>query len=412
MAPGRGTRSVEERKARPKVRTVIVVGAVLCGLGAAGIWLYTRPRDRSRTDLLEAAWNEFAARRFDQARAILDRRAREAGATPLDWMLRARIADAQGRWDEAIEDLKHIDDRESVAAQAWLKTGQIEVARHRARAAEAAYLHSLRIKPDQIQTRRELAYLYAIERRRRECDAQFRALARIQPLDYALAFAWCQNYCGIWAPDEAGPVLADWVAQDPTDRLPRLALAKSFAMTNKMSEAEAALAPLGESDPDARALRAEMAIERGDIAAATAFVGDRPDDHGPLNRLRGKLALQRGDLRRAVDYFRRALTADADDRDAIHGLGMALRRLGEPEADRHLDHAARIDKLRRTIIDSVTTIHTDRKLFCTLGTMCEGLGRLEEARAWYRIAIERDPLDSEAQQGLTRTDRATAPSPH
>jgi hypothetical protein len=34
----------------------------------------------------------------------------------------------------------------------------------------------------------------------------------------------------------------------------------------------------------------------------------------------------------------------------------------------------------------------------------------EEARAWYRLAITRDPLDEQAQQRLTRLDQAT-PSP-
>ncbi len=38
--------------------------------------------------------------------------------------------------------------------------------------------------------------------------------------------------------------------------------------------------------------------------------------------------------------------------------------------------------------------------------MCESLNRREEARAWYRLAITRDPLDTQAQQGLTRVEQA------
>ncbi len=383
-----------------------MLGIILGALLAVGSWLFNRPSDPSRTDLLQSAWNEFAAQRYDRANSFLDRRAREVTPTPLDWMLRARIAESQGRLVEALGHLKHIADTDSIAAQAWLKTGQIELARHRAGAAEAAYLHSLKINPDQIQTRRELAYLYAIERRKGECDAQFRALSRLMPMGYVLAFAWCQNYCGIWDPGEAGKVLTGFVAQDPTDRSSRLALAKSYQLSNKFAEAEDTLAPLGSSDPDARALRALMAIERGDIATALELARAEPADHLRLNCLRGQLALHQADARRAATCFRLALKSDPEERDAIHGLGTALRQLGDPRAKELLDRAARLDKLKRTIIDSVSTLQSDLRLFCTLGTLCESLGRVEEARVWYRIAIERDPLDSEAQRGLTRVNHA------
>jgi tetratricopeptide (TPR) repeat protein len=399
---------VRNRKRWPIGRGLIVGGLVLVALTASGFWLSSRPRDPSRTDLLQSAWNEFAAGRFDQAGSFLDQRAREVAPTPLDRMLRARIAESQGRLAEALDHLKQIADTDSIAAQAWLKTGQIELARRRAGAAEAAYLHALKINPDQIQARRELAYLYAIERRKAECDAQFRALSRLMPMGYVLAFAWCQNYCGIWDPDEAAKVLTGFLAQEPQDRTSRLALAKSFQLTNKLAEAEETLSPLGRSDPDANTLRAQMAIERGDIRSALELARPGPHDHQRLNCVRGQLALHQADPRRAAAFFRQALVSDPEDRDAIRGLGVALRQLGDPAAKQLLDHAERFDKLKRTIVESVTTLQTDLRLFCTLGTLCESLGRLDQARVWYRIAIERDPLDSEAQQGLTRANHADA----
>ena len=79
--------------------------------------------------------------------------------------------------------------------------GQIEHSRHRARAAEAAYRHAVMLDPNLIQPHRELAYLYALQRRSAECDAEFRALARLMSLDHVLTFAWCQNYCRIWEPE-------------------------------------------------------------------------------------------------------------------------------------------------------------------------------------------------------------------
>src|SRR4051794_2033890 len=148
-------------------------------------------RDPRRLDLLYAAWNEYNARRYDRASAILDRRATDASPTALDWMLRARIAESQERPAEAVDYLMKIGDHDAISAQAWLRIGQIEHSRHRARAAEAAYRHAVMLDPNLVQAHRELAYLYALQRRSAECDAEFHSLARLMSLDHVLTFAWC-----------------------------------------------------------------------------------------------------------------------------------------------------------------------------------------------------------------------------
>jgi tetratricopeptide (TPR) repeat protein len=363
-------------------------------------------RDPRRLELLYAAWSEYNARRYDRASAMLDRRAAEASPTALDWMLRARIAESQGRPAEAVDYLKKIGDNDAISAQAWLLLGQIEHSRHRARAAEEAYRHAVMLDPNLIQPHRELAYVYALQRRSAECDAEFRALARLMSLDHVLTFAWCQNYCRIWEPRESRKVLTAFLTADPDDRASRLALATSFRLTNQLDDAEEVLRPLPNSDPDARALRAEFAIERGETETAEALVREGPADHLRLNVLRGQFALHAGQSRQAVTCFRAALDKEPEDRDAIQGVGLALRRLADPQAKRYLDIVARRDLLARTIRESVVTISSDPRLFFKLGEMCESLNRREEARAWYRLAITRDPLDTQAQQGLTRVEQA------
>ncbi len=52
---------------------------------------------------------------------------RTTNRPPLDWMLRARIAESQGRLVEALAHLKHIPDSDLISSQAWLKAGQIEL---------------------------------------------------------------------------------------------------------------------------------------------------------------------------------------------------------------------------------------------------------------------------------------------
>lgn len=129
------------------------------------------------------------------------------------------------------------------------------------------------------------------------------------------------------------------------------------------------------------------------------MIAGGPADHVRLNVFRGTLAI--ADRQKAVSFLRAALRSDPDNRDAINALGVTLRLLGDPEANNWLDLAARRDKLKRLIIESVVTIHSDPKLFCKLGALCESLDRRQEAHVWYQIAIERDPLDVEAQQGLS-----------
>jgi tetratricopeptide (TPR) repeat protein len=390
------------------------IGLSLAILACAGVAAFrTRrdgpTRDPKRLDLLYAAWSEYNARRYDRARAILDRRAKDVSPTALDWMLRARIAESQGQPDEALDHLSKIPDTDAISAQAWLLRGQIVHSRHRARAAEAAYRHAVKLDPNLIQPHRELAYLYALERRSAECDAQFRALARLMPLDYVLAFAWCQNFCRIWDPNEARKVLTAFLIEDPDDRASRLALATSWQLTNQLAEAEAELGPLPETDPDARALRAQFAIERGEPERAEALVREGPADHARLNVLRGQLAMHARQSRQAVSYFQAAMSKEPEDRDAIQGLGLALRRLADPQAQQYLDLAAKHDLLTRTIKESVVTIHSDTRLFFKLGEICESLNHLEEARVWYQLAIGRDPLDTPAQHALTRVEHALLP---
>jgi tetratricopeptide (TPR) repeat protein len=147
-----------------------------------------------------AALTEFNAKQFERATGILNQRAEKVSPTPLDWMLRARIENAQKNFDLALAHLKKIPDSDPTGAQAWLLAGQIELARHHLRPAEAAFLRSHALDPEIIQVNRELAYLYALQRRKEEADVQFRALAEKLPPDNVIGFAWCQSFCGIWDP--------------------------------------------------------------------------------------------------------------------------------------------------------------------------------------------------------------------
>jgi tetratricopeptide (TPR) repeat protein len=405
MGPGEGNPRLRNPK-RWALGVVLFLVVMAAGTSAARrAWRRVPGQSPSRLQLLYQAWREFDSKRYDAATATLDRRQSEVAPTPLDWMLRARIAEARGRLAEALDWLKRIPDRDAIGARARLKAGQIEKALGHAAAAEAHYRRALALDPALTQPHRELAYLYALQRRKADCDAEFRALARLMPLDHVLAFAWCQNLCGIWDPYEARKALTQFVTGDPSDRCSRLALATSFRLINQPEEAEKVLLTLPNSDSDALVIRVRLALDRGQIEAAEELVRHSPEGHAGLDLLRGEFALHDSDPRQAEMCFRAALRSDPDARDALRGLGMALRKLADPKAGEYLDLASRYDRLKRTIIDSVTTIRTDPDLFYKLGGMCESVNHTIEARTWYQLAIGRNPMDSRAQKALARIEK-------
>ena len=112
--------------------------------------------------------------------------------------------------------------------------------------------------------------------------------------------------------------------------------------------------------------------------------------------------MQAGDTRAASVFFRIALGQDPRDRDAIHGLGVALQRIGDPQAREYLLIAARYDQLKREIVRCGNSQKIELEVFARLGEICESLGRPDQARVWYQVAIGEDPLDARAQQALNR----------
>ena len=111
-----------------------------------------------------------------------------------------------------------------------------------------------------------------------------------------------------------------------------MALAETLREIGRRDEAAQVLSVLPESDPDARAVRARIALDRGDDRAAEAILAGGPADHPELARLRGRFALAHRDGPAAVRHFRAAHAAEPDDRDTVFGLGTALALVG--------DHAA------------------------------------------------------------------------
>jgi tetratricopeptide (TPR) repeat protein len=378
------------------------------GLAAAlVVFAWKRPDpDRLRTQIEV----ELAAGRFDRAAAALARLERLGNPTMDDTMLEARVAIARGRIDEALAAFARVPGDHPRAAEARFRQGQLELRRDRVRAAEVALREAIRLYPQLVQARRELLYIYGMQLRRAELGAQFRALAELGPLTFRDAFVWTLSTGYPWDPAETVKTLDRFVRADADDRWSRLSLAESLRELGRLDQAEQVLGPLVDADPDARAIRVRLALDRGATATAATLLAGGPPDHPGLALLRGQMALLNHDAAGAVRHLRLAWKAAPQDRNTQHYLGQALRLTGDRDGARQLlDAADKLDALANLVDRAGTQAgQRDTRLAIRIGAACEAAGRLPEAIAWYKVAFTRDPLDPEVRSALERLEASGA----
>ena len=103
-----------------------------------------------------------------------------------------------------------------------------------------------------------------------------------------------------------------------------------------------------------------------------------------------------------MDAYRIALSLIPNDRDALSGLAQALNQSG-----RTVEAAGVIERLNRvtTLANLIGVAGADSaekgvEQLLALGEACEAIGLFGQARAWYQLALQRDPLDRRAQSAL------------
>ena len=203
-----------------------------------------------------------------------------------------------------------------------------------------------RSDPGMIAAHKELIYIFGMQFRRQEVDAEFKALARLAPLTHHELLTWGFTHFGVGGPDIEKRLEA-FIQADPDDRYSRLALASSLVRFPTMeAKVERVLAPLPQNDPDALALRIELKLNHGRVDEALEMLREAPEHNAHLARLRGRFALMRGDRAAAVRYFQDALSDEPFDRASLSEIGKALRIRGDKSAAQgYLARAKSLDAL-------------------------------------------------------------------
>jgi tetratricopeptide (TPR) repeat protein len=391
-------------RSRQFVVWVALISLAIAIVGVALVWPRTRVNPQG---LWDEAQNALRSGDVATAEARLVSIGRLRAPTDVDWCLRSQIAVAKGRLEDALSALGHIPQDDVLAGEAFLMAGRIERQRNRTRAAEANFRKALACNPGLIEARKELIYILGMQLRRREVDAEFKALANLIPLNHQELYTWGLTHFhflfNVWAEDTEEH-LESFIVSDPSDRYSRLALATLLLKsTGAEARLKQVLETLANSDPEAAALLIESSFEHGRFEEAIAMLQDTPADHLKLARIRGRVSLMRGDVAAAIRYFQDALIEEPYNRVILSELGRALTLKGDQSAQRILAQAKHLDDVydlfngaRRPDRESQAADLTQ------FGRACESAGLLSEARGWFLLAIDRDPLDAEAQQALQR----------
>ncbi len=378
----------------------------LAVIAAFGVW-FARAKTGAGLDP-EVLWRKgeaaFSAGRYDEAEQAILILAKIRTPTPLDRLLRAQLAMYRKQDDAAVAELSKVPDGDQVTAQARLLEGQVELRRNRLIYAEKKLRAALKADPSMIMPHRELIFIYGVQVRRTKLSAEFSALSQLAPLAYDNVFHWCLTRNSDWQREEHNKMLQSYLDADPEDRFSRLALAENWRQLGRREDADKVLAPLPESDPDARVIRVWLALDRNDEELAESLLADAPENVPDLDRLIARRALARGDGKTALKHYRSAYKAQPDNRDNAFGLGQALVMTGDPVlAAPFLELAKDHDELG-TLVQRAATPEgrKDVTLLKALGAACEKVNRLPEARAWYNLAIQENALDNDVQKALFR----------
>ena len=367
-------------------------------------WLKSQ---RAKTDpdrLWTVAEQAFLAGRWDQARRSLRELEEIRPKNGLDWMLEAQLASAEGHFQNAFSAMAQIPDSHPIAPQAHLMAGRLHRQLRCVRKAEASFRRALVLKPQLIDAHKELIYILGIQSRRREVDAEFLQLAKLTQLTHHDLFTWALTHFTRWNPDIVADLDA-FIKADPEDRYSRLAVVELLLERPEVeSYITRILEPLPNSDPDALALRINLASNLGQIEDVERLLALAPMNHPRISRIRGEIALRRHDLDTAIQQFQHALSAEPYDRVSPMQLAQALQLKGDKAgADAYLERVTRLNRLYNLIIRVRSPKQVNRTVdLADLGEACEQAGLREEAKCWYTLAIAANPVDSGAQRALYR----------
>ena len=208
----------------------------------------------------------------------------------------------------------------------------------------------------------------------------------------------------------------------------RLGMAEQLIEAQNPRQALVVLAAAREEEGGSVALdvmqaRAWLALGMvGEASAALDAWLDHPPKQAEYWRVLGLVRFDQERVPEAEEALRRALEIDPRDYEANNNLGFLLLSLGrqeealthlraaisvrpdEPRARNNLGFALAALERDEEALDAFRTTGPEAEALARVGLACERRGDMDEARSWYRRALDADPRQPIAVEALGRVE--------
>jgi tetratricopeptide (TPR) repeat protein len=403
----------------------MTVAILAIGGAGCGWWWWNRPADLEEARL----YLDPKLQLTYKAEPILKRYLRQHPGDPEACLMLARCYASRDDHDAAVAALRQTAGDPDQRAEALFRAGQSYAAGKRKRDAQAVWQEALSLPPEapgvafwQAECRRELATVYAFQRRRADLwkltDDMIAAAApreRDVPLmiraQYELSFI---------LPDAALKELTPTLEIDPEDMQTKRAIARYETERDKLAEARRTLAECVAADPgDLTAFEdfCQALEKESDLQALKEALAKAPKDEHSANLAHYRSLVAESvddDLPRAIEQARLALRLRSEP-EFHHRLGQLLvRAKKEAEGKRHFALAQEIQqslmKIREAIEDLKARYDPADKRSATLAAnmaaALERRERFEDALHWHRLAFSIDPTYAPSVAALERAAAA------
>ena len=355
---------------------------------------------------------EFDAGRPAEAEAALARLARIRRLTVSERLLSSRLASDRGRIEEALATLEGPDvpskglDGGLIAS----RRGELEIERNRFRAAEAELKRALNLSSRLVDARRRLVWLYVQQDRSSDIAAQSRRWPR--QLTWSSWIWSCGRLLAMSL--STSPTLLmcwrEWLKRTPAigrrDLHSRSATGGSAGLTRPIRRWTRCPRPARRLGPRGLGLPWTGATVARAEALLSADSGG--EVHAVSAQLRGRLALDRGDAATAAHHFRVAASGGpGGPRLAVRAKsGVAAERSGRGRAP--LCRACARPRPPRMARPNARAPdrRNDPSTLQAIASACLALGRRDEARGWFRLALRFAPNDAGLRKALSQIDSA------
>lgn len=424
---------------------------------------------RTINALVGQAEAHFLLQDLEAARSASDRLNELARDDFRSTMIRARVAAADRRWDDAEEDLQQLLVIAPGYVPAQMLLGAVHLQNGNLQQAEMFLSIAAGADPSNAETRRLLAETRMRQGEVSEASDIMRALVEDSGDQASLAMA---ARASLAAGDQSQAVayLERRAAQAPADESAQLDLAAAYVVAGRLEDARNLLENVTAAD-DGESRRRELielirliatedrdAIEaQGQVLldgwpddpqvillVANTFqrldmeqraealftrIGEiNPDDvSGHLSR--GQIDFAAGDFDAAEDHYLDALTIDGDNSEVLTSLGIVAARKNDGEAARsYFEQAVSADPaavpprvlLTRLLLltgdvdgastllgESIAQVGDQPDLLSVAAQLSERQGDLEDAANRYRAVLEQTPVHLDSLDGLARVSLAS-----